>query len=368
MKSIIYYVNHFGKKSLEEFPFNEVDSLILCQISYLNLDSHVGHLIDKKPPIGFYELFKEENIASLSKNTLDEKRNRKLLKALAKSSRYKDMKIGYFRDHMIVSKVQQFAAVSFIFPSFMYVAYRGTDTTLLGWKEDFNLAIFNEIPAQEEADHYLSEVAKLNDLPIYLGGHSKGGNLAYYAAYTAGDLQDRIIKIYNHDGPGFYQSIFESPLFKNIQSKTHKSVPRDDVVGVLLNHSDANAIVKCKGISIIQHSPFFWKISKEGKFQLVKQMTSRAEILDITLKDILAKTDKETLIRFSDTLFHVLGIEENVTMDWIMKNPIKFARGAWKRYKKLKKSDKALLKRILKRCRTCWIKSKKKYKQRSEAK
>lgn len=350
MKSINYFLKKFGHKTFEEFPFNEVDSLIFCQISYLNLQPFVHSIDEKKDPAPYQQIFKKENICALCTHTLEERKNKKLLSYFLNAKRYQEMKIGYYCKHLNEKQVIQFSAVTFFFPKFIYVAYEGTDTTLIGWKEDFNLALLRKIPAQQDAHHYLMEIKNLTNLPMYIGGHSKGGNLAYYAALNAEGIHDRIIKIYNHDGPGFHEDIIHSEKYLRIKDKTFKIVPQDDVVGVLLNHCDAQLIIKCSGFSIMQHSPFCWKITKKGTFDAVKHVTIRAQVFDIAIKKIVAETKEETLMQFSDILFEVLGIKENMTTDQMVKNPISFLFKARKRYKALPKSDQRILKRILKKC------------------
>ncbi|MDE6047154.1 MAG: DUF2974 domain-containing protein, partial [Anaeroplasmataceae bacterium] len=183
MKNILYYVKQFGNCSFEDFPFNEVDGLILSQISYMNLDSVLPTIDDTMEDVSLLEVLDEAHLKIACENTLDRKKNYKLIKLLQKTTRYEGLCMNYFSNQFNVEEVEQFCAMTFLFKDFMFIAYRGTDITLLGWKENLNMSYLDIIPSQKEATRYLERVAGKRELPIYLGGHSKGGNLAVYAAY-----------------------------------------------------------------------------------------------------------------------------------------------------------------------------------------
>ena len=163
LKNLFYYIKKFGSLSFDKFPFNEVDSLILSQLSYLNLEHFVPELKQKAMAVRLKNIIcKQENILTLCKETLDERRNIKLLRLMQKTSRFDDMMLNYYANQFNVEKVEQFCAVTFIFPNFLYVAFRGTDLTLLGWKENFSMSFLDVIPSQADASLYLEKIAPVS--------------------------------------------------------------------------------------------------------------------------------------------------------------------------------------------------------------
>lgn len=224
MCNILTYVHKFGSISLQTKPFNEVDSLILSQLSYLNLDILSATLEENKKAVSLIKQLSDETIHQLCLNTLDRKKNKKLLYALKKSSRYEGLYINAYQSQFSMDKVEQFYAITFIFKEFIYIAYRGTDLSLLGWHENFNMAIMDVIPSQRDASKYLEAISQKMDGPIYLGGHSKGGNLAVYAAlYSCSDIRNRIVKIFDHDGPGFTTNVFTTYTYQELEDRIEKN-------------------------------------------------------------------------------------------------------------------------------------------------
>ena len=149
---------------------------------------------------------------------------------------------------------EQFSAVTILMPNGMiYVSYRGTDNTIVGWKEDLNMSFKELVPAQTTAKNYLNKIAeKYKDKQIIVGGHSKGGNLAVYAAaYCEPKIQDRIIKVYNNDGPGFCDKVVNSEEYNRILNKVHTYIPKSSIIGRLLNHKEETTDLKGSNISVI---------------------------------------------------------------------------------------------------------------------
>lgn len=157
--------------------------------------------------------------------------------AVASNPRFSDIEMGAFLEQFDGEEQTQFAAVTYLLPSgALVVAYRGTDDSLVGWKEDFNMAFQYPVPAQATAADYLARVAALwKDVPIVLTGHSKGGNLAVYAAMNASDeVKDRVERIYSLDGPGFPESVVNSFEYASVSDRIVKIVPDSSVVGMVL--------------------------------------------------------------------------------------------------------------------------------------
>ncbi len=238
---------------------------------------------------------------------------------MAASLRYRDLLIY---DHVAAFDEvldMQFAATTFVCPGqFAYVGFRGTDTTLTGWREDFNMAYMVPVPAQDLAARYLAELAtdaRVSE-PIILGGHSKGGNLAEYAALTAAPaVRDRIAHVYNHDGPGFMPGTFSAVDYAPLAGRMTKQVPEDSMVGILMTSQMPVQVVRASGRGFEQHSVYRWEVAggsadalpaKEGAFATRPILPERTQRRAQALGRWLASMDGEERKRTVDALFNAL--------------------------------------------------------------
>lgn len=244
------------------------------------------------------ELNEPRLFEAISRETLEPKKNRAFIKALAASPRYKDIVVTKFIRKDCNESNVQFAAMTFLSKSFAYIAYRGTDITINGWKEDLNLALYDVIPSQLDAKEYLEEV--FQDIAsydtIYVGGHSKGGNLALYASiYVLSAFQARITRVFDHDGPGFKKKIFSTNEFERIKDRVDKMIPQSSVIGILLNYYDNYSIIKSQGVfGLFQHDPFNWKInSKTADFIPYKRRTKSSKALDASFNSFMENLSEE---------------------------------------------------------------------------
>lgn len=365
MKNIITYVKKFGHLTFEEFPFNEVDSLILCQVSYLKFDDLVPTLLDEdKKGVTLKVVNDPGKLLDITVHYLSPKKNQKLVRALLESKRFAKMRLNFYRSQISSEEVKQFCAVTFLFKKFAYVAFRGTDSTLIGWKEDFHIAIKDRIPSQKEACEYLTKVASKTSLPLYVGGHSKGGNLAYYATINVSKkIQDRLVSIYNFDGPGFYENVEDSPSYLRVKDKMIKTIPQDDLVGILMYHVGCQTVVKCRSVSILQHDPYNWKITKEGRFKRVKDTYGHVKVMDMAVKKMVFELSEEERIKFIDTLFDVMGVNANITVVDITKHPYKYLKYLRSNFKKLTKEQREPFLLMRKCYLKAWKESYKTYKK-----
>ena len=266
MIGIIGYVKKYGDKTFDEVPFNSVDGLIFAELSMINFE-----LILKatgKSVISFHEII-FENYKKVIHGSPDARANGRLLKYMMKSSRYMDVKVGYVRRIFGEEVANQFYAVTFILPDgTLYLSFRGTDITIVGWREDFALTYMESILSQHEALEYTEEI--LSNLPgkFILGGHSKGGNLAVYSAANMNPIyNERLLSIYSYDGPGFPNGVGEFSNYPNINSKINKYLTHRDFIGLLYNKIEEYRIVYSTGILLGGHDPFAWKVDKKsGEF------------------------------------------------------------------------------------------------------
>ncbi|MDD7581133.1 MAG: DUF2974 domain-containing protein, partial [Treponema sp.] len=216
MSNLIDYVAWRGDIDFDYDPLNEIDSMIFCQLSYLDFGGLVpedGRISLENCSKLFFEssdFEKRKNLGALiNPLTVD------LFRACASSRRFSSLSLSNFRNIMNEKTEEQFSAISFSFGcKWTYAAFRGTDDTLVGWKEDFNLAFMDSLPSQKDAALYLDETAESSNPVLYVGGHSKGGNLAVYAASKCSRKnQDKISLVFSNDGPGFQKNFFEESGF-----------------------------------------------------------------------------------------------------------------------------------------------------------
>ncbi|MCR5107476.1 MAG: DUF2974 domain-containing protein [Lachnospiraceae bacterium] len=305
MLNITAYVKKYGNRTLNELPFGEVDSLILCQLSYLKFDD-ILH-IDDMVKLGV--LSGHKNIASIYLDKRYSKNNRELFEACASSERYKDIILKNYVNITDRDKEIQFSALTFIFDDTLsYIAFRGTDDTITGWREDFNMAYKSPIPAQIHALSYLENIIDLIPGSIYVGGHSKGGNLAVYSvAKCSYSHKQRIKKVYSHDGPGFRSGIITDYEAAYLKKHLEKSVPSSSVIGMLLEESGSFEIVDCRGFSFMQHNPFNWAI-RGHRFKKDKSITRSAYVGEESINKWVMDMSEEELKTFVETLFELFDI------------------------------------------------------------
>ncbi len=303
MKNFLYYLEN-NQKSFKEDSFNEIDSLILAYLSYFHFPSTLTKLKD----------------LDISKTTKVNK-NREFIKKVIVSKRYKDIELCFYVEDTNDLIEKQFSAVTFLLPNnTMYLSFRGTDSTLTGWKEDFNMAYTLPVPAQKEALNYVEKITKLIPRKFYIGGHSKGGNLAVYAACNLTDnLSRRIIKIYSHDGPGFIKEFLTTSNYQSIKEKIEKIVPSSSIIGMLLYTNEHYKIIKSSERGILEHDPFSWLINEEN-FVILKKLSDGTIYTNNVINDFISSLSKKEREIFIDSLFTVLKSTNLTTLDEISKN------------------------------------------------
>lgn len=261
MASIVDYVRTCTD-TFEQRPLNRVDSLALSCLSYLWIPEEVP---DAATPEGVYLLMLNDDKLRLSLTApiASHDSYEQLLLSVASSPRFFSVRASLAAEESSQSEQRQFAAVTFRLPDgSSYVAFRGTDNTLLGWKEDLCMSFRPVVPAQEAAHAYLQRIANQVEGPLYVGGHSKGGNLAVYATMTApDDVRQRIVRCYSHDGPGFLDETTASPSWAGSWDLVERTIPGESLVGLLLGGQGAEPIVvRSTKAGIMQHHPFSWVV------------------------------------------------------------------------------------------------------------
>ena len=305
MEIIFDYLDQVAYDSIYETPFNELDMLMLTEITYLPFDQIVSNQIS---PDCTCRLFEAAEKVPQDLSMLVTKNRLKLLEKVASSTRFKNIKLmGYVND--IDPDVQkQFAAMIFkIKPETYVLTFRGTDDSIIGWKEDFHMTYMDQVPAQKTAVNYLRKAMDALPGQFILTGHSKGGNLASYAAsQIEPKYQERIQSIYSYDAPGLNHSVITSQGYQTISDKIKRYIPQGSIVGMMLETPKQAQIVKSTAIGgLAQHDTFSWQISDQT-FVLLDNLNPDSLQVDKTLKNWVDSVSDEELKDFFDLFFGLI--------------------------------------------------------------
>ena len=327
MTNIIGYVQK-NLSTMEQKPFSPVDSLILSKLCYIRFAGIVSDIKKRSAGVRIGEILRAEMLGSMFKFMDETQDDHAFLYALAASPRYRDIKMNFYTDKNDKEVEKQFSAVTFFLEDkTAYIAFRGTDTTIVGWKEDFNMAFVSPVPSQEESVKYLEAAAKRipRRTKLRVGGHSKGGNLAVYSSvYCRPSVQKRIISVFNHDGPGFKNDIFDSPEFRSIKESIHTTIPEASLVGMLLQHHDSYKVVKSSRRGIMQHDPFSWEI-EDDDYVYAESVKNSALTRNKALNEWLGTLEDDKRRLIVNVLFGVLEKTDASTFQQLSENWVKNA-------------------------------------------
>lgn len=262
MGNIMDYISWRGDLSFEQSQFNEVDNLILACFSYVNLDGISA--VTKQKGIELKKLTKEFMKLHTMKELEADKSFIRLaplmMMEMAKSVRFGKCVVRNYVNDIVTEAEQQFAAMEIVLEDgTSYVSFRGTDDTIIGWKEDFNLST-GVVPAQKRAIEYLQKISEHTDGMLRVGGHSKGGNLAIYGSVMCKSAHEKILEIYSNDGPGFSREFQELPEMKEMMPKIIRIIPEYSIIGTLLEHEKEPVIVASSSKGLLQHDGFSWEV------------------------------------------------------------------------------------------------------------
>lgn len=305
MADLFDYLLWRGDLGMDAVPPNPVDTLILSELSYIGFDGLVrGDFLYPVPlkvaAEAFLALPDREDRVRVKKDV-------ELIAACARSARFAPLRLVFYRNELLPEQESQFAAVTWLMPEGgALITFRGTDMSLAGWKEDFNMSFQDAVPAQEKGLRYLEAFARTHEGPIYLAGHSKGGNIAVYAAAKCQpEHQARIVAVHNHDGPGFQSAMMRDPGYRAVLPKVHTFLPQSSVVGMLLEHEEPYTVVKSRQISLLQHDPYSWEVLG-GDFVRMAQVDDSSRFLDRAIKTWLAGRSLEERNEFVDAVYELL--------------------------------------------------------------
>ncbi|MCM1268614.1 MAG: DUF2974 domain-containing protein [Bacteroidales bacterium] len=311
METMIGYLKEYGGYSLEEKPFSEVDSLILSQFSYLKFDGIVPAPEENGASVSLKEIAAHPHYDHLYADERYRRDNTALFEGLLQSRRFGDMKLWNYVNLIEQEAESQFSAVVCgLSETLTYVVFRGTDENIVGWKEDLNLAFSEPVPGQRYSVEYLEAAAQTFSGSFYVGGHSKGGNLAVYSSmYCKAPVRERIAGIFDHDGPGFRPEVREKGAYAEIESRIRKTVPRSSVVGMLLYTDGAYRVVESRTLGMAQHNPYTWLI-RDGAFRVVDEIRPGRKFMDQAVNDWILSLDQEQMRTFVDTFYRIVQASE----------------------------------------------------------
>lgn len=319
MANILDYLDWRGDLTFSQSPFNEVDNLLLSQLVYVDLAGIVkGPEVKERISVSeasriFFSTHDEQKImekVSMTKTAMY------VLKKMAESERYKDAMLGGYVNNISVEEQSQFAVVCvYLGDKSLFVAFSGTDDTIVGWRENFNMSYLGATPGQKKAVEYLNHMVGISQWKVRVGGHSKGGNLAVYAAVHCRPLiKQKIISVYSNDGPGFSKEMVLSKAYQEMIPKIYTYIPESSIVGLLLEHEEEIQVVKSSNVGVGQHDAMSWEIIGTH-FVYTDKVTDRSIFIDETMKVWLMDIDANQREIIVNAIFAILDELNIQTID-----------------------------------------------------
>jgi len=353
MAGLFEYLDWRGDLTFDEAEFNEVDSMILAWLSYAALDGIVPEDCSETDTITIEEaaaqFVKTHDVEKLLREHVSfTKSSVLMLQKLAACRRFSSLKLTGFVNRIDYKRETQFCAMTVLIQKNKYaVVFRGTDEHLVSWKEDFNMSFLPVIPAQNMALSYLEGATDRIRGKVYVCGHSKGGNLAVYAGVRASyRTRRKILAIYNHDGPGFYDLSGLGDAYEEMLPKIHSFVPETAVVGMLLEKVGEQKVVKSNNKGLLQHDAVSWEVLGP-RFVTVNGISETSRMVNDILKNWLRDTTNEERATFVDTLYKILDASQARSLDDLNAEKGRIANVVLKELGGLSKETKVMLGKTL---------------------
>lgn len=346
MANIVDYIKvHGGYRINRAAPFNDLDAMVLSRFSYLPF-----HKIDLKRKETILSIAKKMSMLETEDFAWPD--DAELIKTMGLSSRFASLKTTSYVRKSSAEVTEQFMAITIHINKFrMFISYIGTDSSLHGWREDFNLALMNEIPSQISGVKYLRSVARRYFWKkMYLGGHSKGGNIAMYSAIMIRDLyQNRIISVCSLDGPGMTKKIVEQDLGHSVMPRIKNFIPQDSIIGRLLNHAETFEVVKSNAKNFWQHNIYSWEIDLKNKCPVRSEATSKSDFADKTIGLWIQSATQEQREVFVDLVFRILETSKLGTPVDVAAAGLKAVPTLFKAYRTLTHDDRKVITTFIKK-------------------
>lgn len=304
---MISYLEEYGNSPFSQRPFCDVDAVVLSQLCYCKFDS----LVLGDDPVYMRDILGNPELDDLFVDPKYDKQNRMLVARLFMGRRFRNMRLARYVNIVDKETETQFCAITFLLPGAPgFVAFRGTDESMVGWKEDFNLSYMNEIPGQKYACMYLEEAASVIKGSFYVGGHSKGGHLAIYSCMHASEaLQKRLINIYCMDGPGFMESMISKEGYERIEDRIIKLIPQSSLIGLAQERFPEKCrVIKSSTWGFYQHNMYTWQIEKGSL--VPDELKEGASFFAATLNRWMLQQDTATRQKVSEITYRIMTSSE----------------------------------------------------------
>lgn len=348
MGNIMDYISWRGDLTFAQSPFNEVDNLILACFSYVNLDRIPA--VTRQKGIELKKLVKEfKKLHTIKELEADKSFIRLapfMMFEMAESVRFGNCVIRNYVNEIVTEAEQQFSAVEIALDDgTSYISFRGTDDTIIGWKEDFNLST-GVVPAQERAVEYMQRISDKASGMLRVGGHSKGGNLAIYGSVMCKSVHDKILEIYSNDGPGFSKEFQESPETAEMMPKIIRIIPEYSIIGTLLEHEKQPIIVASTSRGLLQHDGFSWEVQGPGLVRRDSLNKTALRFIEILHKWIDGMDTEQKRLLIED-LFATLQASGYENLSEVQSGGIKSLAAMVKRLDKFAPESRGMMQELL---------------------
>ena len=343
MHNILDYIIWRGDLSFECDKLNELDKLIFARMSYLPFSE-----------INFKE---KETIKDLSLKFLNVSKEKflwpfddKLIELLGESNRFKNLLVSDYVEIMDIEAEKQYASITIHLPeNKKFISFRGTDSTIVGWKEDFNMSFLYNIPSQLEAVKYLNKIGKkYSNTSLILGGHSKGGNVAVYAGiYADEEIKTRIEEIINAEGPGFSENVINDEKYTKIKNRIKTYIPQESIIGRILEHQEDYIVIRSNQKGILQHDIYSWEVGPTFLIQ-IKEVTRESQIMNNLTNEWFHSTTPEARKRVINVLYDILANSDVKKTSDIPKAILKNTKVVLNNFKNINDDDKKEVEKMIK--------------------
>lgn len=319
MANVIDYLQWRGDLTFAQSSLNEVDSVLFVFLSYFDLEGIIP-TDPENESISLKEAIMLERVHHVDRPfyggaMIPSADIQLMARMMSRSARFANVRVTGLVSEIDREREMQFSAYTALLDDkSIFVSFKGTDDTLIGWKEDMNMSFINEVPGQRWAVEYLNYIGSVTEGGIRIGGHSKGGNLAVYAAAKCKpEIQSRIIRVYNNDGPGFTNDFLVSQEYLRVKDRVLKLVPQDSVIGMLLSNDDNYTVVRSAKSGVIQHNCYLWEV--KGR-HFVRHGTLTKKTLDLSrvLNQWISDKDFDTRRELTDAVYEILTSSDAKTL------------------------------------------------------
>lgn len=353
MASLTDYLTWRGELTFEEAGLNEVDAVLLALVSYVDLSGIIGDGCERvectlaEAAELFWKLHTKKEINKSVSTAVRDAGSR--LAEMAQTARYKDLILRNYVNIIDDNKEEQFSAVEIVLgKKLSFVSFSGTDDTLVGWKEDFNLCYLMPVPAQTDSVTYLEGILRDTGNKVYIGGHSKGGNLAVYAGTMCKKgLFKQIITMYNFDGPGFNRDFVESDRYQDRRVKIESRLPECSIVGLLMEHCDDYLVVKSSYSGFMQHDANSWEVLG-SHFITVPKVKDSSMRLSLELRKWMSELSPAELEEFGEAVYAVMTATKAKTLVDMTQDMVKSVTTVMRSYNTMDKQAKKMLMNLIK--------------------